>query len=540
MSLGLRVLNGAYRLHLAPAWRRFLRAAHDPRAAQRARLEALLELTRDTAFAQEHRLGRVRTLADWQDAIPVRGYDELAPWIERLVAGEAGVLTREAPRIFERSSGSTQASKLIPYTPAFLSEFGRATGPWLYDLLTRRPALQRGSSYWSISPAGPRGERTPGGTPIGFADDTEYFPRPVRRLLRRLLPVPGEVARAVEIDDCRYASLRYLLADPSLAFVSVWSPSFLSLLLEFARTHADALAHDLERGGLSLPSGARLDLPPLSRAPTQARAAREAFPSSGPLRLERVWPQLSLVSCWADAAAARQVPALRALLPAHVELQPKGLLATEGVISFPLLDHPGGVLALDAHLLELQPSGDPAARPLAPHQVAVGERYVPILSTAGGLFRYRLGDEVEVLGRFARAPLVRFVGRSDGVSDLAGEKLSPGRVGEALARCLRGPAPDLAFLAPRPDAPGYRLYVELPTEQAEALAARLERALREGHHYELCRRLGQLEALEGRGVVEGWRRYEAALVARGVKAGDVKPSSLRRETWWDEVFPRPS
>lgn len=542
----LRALNEGYRLSLRGAWRAYQRAARDPAGAQRARLRALLRETRGTAFAAAHGLSRVKSLRDFQDAVPIRDYEGHAPWIERLKLGEARVLTRSAPRVFEKSSGSTHAAKYIPYTQPFLAEYSAGTGPWLYDLLTRRPALRRGSSYWSISPAGVRDEVTPGGTRVGFEDDTGYFPAPVRKLLRRLLPVPPEVARLPDVPTCRYVTLRYLLADPCLGFVSVWSPSYLSLLLEFARAHAERLAWDVARGTLSPPSGvlrrAFPDLPPADRR--RAEQIRAAFPPRGPLRLELLWPNLSLVSCWADAAAAQQLPALRALLPQEVELQPKGLFATEGALSFPLLDRPGATLIPHGHLLELQPAGEAAARPLALHEAEQGQRYVPLLTTQGGLFRYRLGDVVEVVGCFERTPLVRFVGRADGVSDLAGEKLAPGQVAAAIARAAAetGVAPAFAILAPvrgQGGTPGgYRLYAELKDPVSLArLALALEAALRTGYHYDHCRRLEQLEPVSARRVEGGWSRYEAALVARGVRAGDIKPSALRREPWWDEVFP---
>ncbi|MEZ6184802.1 MAG: GH3 auxin-responsive promoter family protein [Planctomycetota bacterium] len=250
----LRVLNRAYRASLRPAWERFRRAADDPFGAQLKALERVLQGAAGTAFAREHGLDGVRTLRDYQAAVPVRGYDEHAPWIERMLQGEGQVLTREAPTCFERSSGSTSASKYLPYTPALLREFGAATSPWLYDLL-RHQAL-RGSSYWSISTSASSGERTPGGTRIGLADDTEYFPRPIRGLLQYMLPVPSAVSRLPDMDHCRHATLCYLLRDPTLSFVSVWAPSFLTLLLERASRTGDALLRDLEGGRAPAPGRA--------------------------------------------------------------------------------------------------------------------------------------------------------------------------------------------------------------------------------------------------------------------------------------------
>ena len=54
-------------------------------------------------------------------------------------------------------------------------------------------------------------------------------------------------------------------------------------------------------------------------------------------KLQLIWPGLALISCWTDAAAGQFLPQLRELFPA-IEIQPKGLLATEAFVSFPLVE----------------------------------------------------------------------------------------------------------------------------------------------------------------------------------------------------------
>ncbi len=539
----LYAINLAYRTGLRPAWTRFLRAANDPAGAQAALLARLLGSASATAFGRDHGLGRVRTLADYQDAVPVRGYDEHAPWIDRIRAGEPDVLFPGMPKAFEKSSGSTRASKYIPYSAALLDEFSAATGPWLHDTFRRRPALLGGSSYWSISPTAREREVTDGGTRVGFEDDTEYFPPVVRRLLRVLLPVPSAVARLPDLETCRYATLCYLLADPELRFVSVWSPSFLTLLLAAAVEHRDALADDLAAGTITPPTGPIAPglLAPPPAAPRRAAMVRRALGHAPAPDLRRIWPRLTLLSCWTDAAARRFLPGMRRLLPDDLEIQGKGLLATEGVVSFPLVGHRGAVLAVASHVIELAPAGDPDARPVPPHQAEPGGRYVPLLSTGGGLYRYRLGDEVEIIGRFREAPLCRFVGKRDGGSDLAGEKLSTGRVGEVLEAALStvGLEPAFCMLTPRwGEPPRYVLWVEADAPEAslERLAAAVDAGLRAGHHYEICRSIGQLGPIEAARVEDGAGRYERALVAQGMKAGDIKPTPLHAGLFWDEAF----
>lgn len=527
----LRVLNRAYRASLRPAWERFRRAADDPYGAQQRALQRVLASAAGTAFAREHQLEGVRSLSDYQQAVPPRDYDEHAPWIERMLQGEARVLTAEPPHAFERSSGSTSASKYIAYTRGLMAEFGAATSPWLYDLLRHQEL--RGSSYWSLSTSPALHETTPGGTRIGLADDTEYFPRPIRRLLQFMLPVPSAVSRLPDMEHCRHATLCYLLRDPTLSFVSVWAPSFWTLLLERAARSGDALMRDLEGGVIRAPDGGPpLELPPVKTSRARLREIERALADPGPEAWGRLWPRWKLISCWTDANAAFQLPELQASLPPGVTIQGKGLFATEGAVSFPVVGFEGAVLAINSHLLELDPLDGSA--PILASDAEVGRRYAPLLSTAGGLYRYRLGDALEVVGFYRRTPRVRFVGRLDGVSDLAGEKLSPSRVAEALARVAHGHRPRFALVAPRADRRGYRVFVEGPP--AVEFAASLETELRRGHHYDLCRKLHQLEALSGVPVEHGTAVYEAALVARGAKAGEIKPPALHTGDFWDEVF----
>ena len=136
----------------------------------------------------------------------------------------------------------------MPVTRALLDEFHRALAPMLFELLHRRPALRAGPSYWSISPIGRKGGRTAGGIPVGSVEDTAYFPRVLQPLLARVFAVPGEVARLPDVESCRYVTLWFLVAREDLALISVWNPSFLTLLMDALELHGERLAEDLERG----------------------------------------------------------------------------------------------------------------------------------------------------------------------------------------------------------------------------------------------------------------------------------------------------
>lgn len=473
--------NSLWTLANSAAWLRYRRFCRDPRKTQESLLSRFLRRNAQSAYGRRYGYAKLRTVSEFQNAVPVVTYDDLEPWIQRIRHGEPRVLTTEPVRFFEKTSGSAAAAKYIPYTASLLREFRRAVGAWMFDLFTKRPALLAGTQYWSISPLAREWEVTPGGLRVGIDDDTEYLGFLARRALGWALAVPGTVALAENMDECRRATLRHLMRSRRLRFLSMWNPSFLTLLME------------------QLPRGTR----PLD-----------------------VWPQLRLISCWTSGASARFLPELRALFPG-VEIQGKGLLATEGVVLFPEVGRPAPSPAITSHFLEFL--GDDGRARLV-DELEVGRRYRVLITTGGGFARYALGDLVEVV-----APgTIEFVGRADNVSDLCGEKLSEEFVSCALERACQ----DLGYqgfvmLAPewsRP--PRYVLFAEFTA--TAALAKEVERQLRAAVHYDYCRRLGQLAPLEGVHIDRAADRYLEGCLALGQRGGNVKPAYLRRELGWRE------
>lgn len=537
-----RLANAAWALASAPAARAFRAALADPERAQERLLLSLMRANAGTAYGTAHGFGRVRSLREFQERVPLVTWDEVAPWVDRIAAGEPNVLTAEPVRLLEPTGGSSGGTKLIPYTRTLQAQVHAAVAPWITDLFRHLPALLRGPAYWSLSPAIPHA-RTAGGLPVGFEDDGAYLSPLHRHLAHATLATPGDLRHVHDAEAFRYATLRFLLARPDLALASVWNPTFLTLLLRPLRGWSDRLADDLERGSLTPPTplpepvAARLRAD-LQSDPNAARRLRRSVAETldDASLHARLWPRLGLVSAWADAHAAGPARELRALLP-HAAFQPKGLVATEGVVSIPLWGRDGAAPALTSHVIEFVPEG--GGQPRFTHEVEPGGQYSVVLTTGGGLYRYRLGDRVEAVGRVARAPLLRFLGREGPVSDRVGEKLHEQHVADALAtldlpHTFTLVAPDDGAAPTR-----YVLFVEGPAPDpalAEA-ARRLDGALGANVHYAHARRLGQLgpvAAFRVRG--DGARAYLDGCRALGQRLGDVKPTAFHRDGGWVSRF----
>ncbi|MBI1191982.1 MAG: hypothetical protein GC205_02240 [Bacteroidetes bacterium] len=93
------------------------RWSSDPVGSQRKVLGQLLRKGGQTHFGREHRLDQVRDAAGFRQAIPLRDYEQLKPWIERVKSGESDVLWPGKPAYFAKTSGTTSGTKYIPLTP---------------------------------------------------------------------------------------------------------------------------------------------------------------------------------------------------------------------------------------------------------------------------------------------------------------------------------------------------------------------------------------------------------------------------------------
>jgi hypothetical protein len=532
VNLKAAIANSLWSAANLPSYYRFHRALQRPEIAQQGRLQAYLEQNAQTAFGRAHDFNSIRSYEDFTKRVPLMGYEDYEPWIERIRRGEPNVLTREPVTRLVPTSGSTGARKLIPFTAGLQHEFNAAIGPWLIDLLSQSMGIAGGPAYWSITPVMADAGTEISEIPIGFDTDTAYLGGARQRLAAAVMAVPDALRLIKDMEIFRYVTLLCLLRQRELRLISVWHPSFLSLLLDAPPANWEALLADIRDGtckyisSLSPIVRAALNLLPLPRRANELQAI-------GPDKRGMLWPHLKLISCWGDASAQPAAAVLKSLFP-DAMVQPKGLLATEAFVTIPFAgQYP---IAVQSHFFEFIEDTGAIFRA---QELRAGRSYEVVVTTAGGLWRYRLRDLVEVTGFVGRTPSLRFLGRSGNVSDLFGEKLSEGFAGQAIQEMLSGldAKPKFVLLAPDQDEQGcrYTLYVEgrPPGNVAELL----DRSLRRNPHYANCRDLGQLQPIRLFLIADrGYETFVKRETTEGSRLGDVKPALFSRKPGWSTVF----
>lgn len=498
-SLLDRVLAHLAGMHATRMYKRFRRAIDLLHVSQERSLRRALRVTAGSAFAREHKLDRVRSLADLRAAVPLRRYEDYRPWIERVAEGEIGALyqRRQRPLMFATSSGTTASPKLIPVTPDFVDDYRRGWNTFGMKMLADHPeAILR----HILQVTGRMEEqRTASGIPVGAI--TGLLARTQKRIVRRYY-VWREELTALTCPIERYYALMRLAVMKDLAFAITANPATLIRLAQIMDDHRESLVRDVRDGTLSatVVEGASVrEAVGRVVAPDPARAAQleQLINTHSVLRPRDVW-NMSFLACWTGGSLGHYLQRL-ADWWGPLPVRDIGLLASEGRVSLPLDDGtPSGALDVTSGCFEFIPlehAEDDQPETVGPDELEVGQEYAVVLSNPTGLLRYRLDDAVRVTGHVGPTPKIRFLHRVGRVSSVAGEKLTEHQVIEAVrATCATLGLPEFDVLAAPAwsDPPYYRVHHTLREAPSQLPAVLDEQLAAQNDEYAARRRSARL------------------------------------------------
>jgi len=445
---------------------------------------------------------KIDSVTSYQNQVPLTSYEELKPYIKKISEGDKDILFMGEPIAFELTGGSTGGAKLIPYTKESFTDFQRAILPWFVTTIENY-GLSGKNMYLTISPALTREEKSKGGVRIGVHDE-EYLGESLSNF-DELTLMPSWVGDLEDIATWQLCTLYWLIRSKELELISIWSPTFLLMLLDTLDNIESDLLTLLKRGNEISGHELKSDKEALSRLEEYISKKDTAI----------LWPNIKLISCWEDASSKPFFEALKKRFP-HVNFQAKGLISTESVVTIP--DSNGNpTLAIESAFYEfLQEDGEV----LLANKLCVGSSYEVIITTNGGLYRYQSGDVVLCESCSEEKVILRFQGRKGVVSDLVGEKLTEAFVSNSLKVI---DTPSILF----PSTTGYILFVEKNLSQSrEEISEKIEQSLSKNPQYAYARKIGQLKKLEVRNAQALSKSYLEYRTKKGSRMGDIKIPSL--------------
>ena len=88
----------------------------NPLSAQQKTFEFLIQKAKETDFGRDHHFDKIKNYKDFQSLVPVRDYEGLRPYVDKMLAGNSSVLWPGNPLYYAKTSGTTSGAKYIPLT----------------------------------------------------------------------------------------------------------------------------------------------------------------------------------------------------------------------------------------------------------------------------------------------------------------------------------------------------------------------------------------------------------------------------------------
>ncbi|MEN3364697.1 MAG: hypothetical protein V7606_1971 [Burkholderiales bacterium] len=514
--------------------RTIVRAARNPMRLQQALLAQILRENRGTTFGRKHGFIEVTDYPAYTQRVPVGDFETLRPFVDAQIKHGENALTDELPIRYVRTSGTTGKAKDIPLTRSHLAALKRVHQTSVAFQYRACPEAFAGGILAIVSPA--YEGLLSNGLPFGSASGIVAGNTPA--LVREKFVIPPVV---LTISDSRVKYLlilRLALARPDITYAGSANPATMLTLVQFYREYESTLIEDVRKGSFFLED----EVPPQVWEAVRPRlhASLERADQLSRLKAVRMadlWPALRLMVNWTCASAGIAIDALRRELSPHTRILELGYLSSEFRGTITMGRHAGsGLPTFDTHFFEFVERekwdrGEPEFLTL--DRIRKGVEYYIIVTTPSGLYRYFINDLVRVKGHFHRTPLLKFVQKGKGVTNITGEKLYESQVLAAVRAAVAEAGRSARFVMMLADevARSYRLYIEAdagpnpdPVQFAQSVDVKLGELNVEYMAKRESRRLGMLTVAWL--MADTTEKYKQFCVAQGQREGQFKTVAL--------------
>ncbi len=412
------------------ALRHLEKASFDPEAENINLLKRIIKKNKCTEYGKLNNFDKIKSPEDFREYVPINGYEDFAPFIERIKNGEKNVLVSSPVLGFSRTSGSTGVPKYIPATAASLKAYVNYT--WTRALALGAGHLEsQGLKYKSgrgifLSPA--TNETLPDGRIC--SNIAEIGARQYGRFYPYILTVPGRKLFDVHDGDYVYNLYRFALQDEDASFIFSVFYSINVSQVAYLKNNWQIIVDDIEKGSIDesikiKPELRKYLLKRIKPMPERAKYLRAQFEKGFDDTLfKRIWPNMTVISSIGNASFKPSAEYIRSLSK-DIPLDFSIYGASEALVAAcPELESTDMQLLTDSCYYEFIKYGDESETILGVGELEKGEKYEILITSQAGLYRYRLKDVLEVTGFRNKCPLISFVFRKGQMFNIAGEKFS--------------------------------------------------------------------------------------------------------------------
>ncbi len=394
-------------------------------------LKKILSDNKDTEWGRRYGFGEISSPEEYQKRIPIFGYEAYRTYVERLVAGEKNLLSDYDRYCFLQTSGSTDRGKIIPITMEALDRYGN-----VIDRYMELQAEQSGGKRLIISIIQAETGRKVDCDDIRLLSSCYYS-----YLLEKELLDPDTLVGGKELNfypgacDYLYAKLWIAFsAEDIISMESIFLYDFLIFFHYMEENYAKTLS-DMEKGKIpetvDLPADIKERL--MAMDYDKGRLARVRKECEGGFAgiAKRLWTDMKFISGIGSKAFKTEEISIRKYI-GDLDVWHFSYASSECLIAVPAgMNTYDYIIYPRSAYYEFRPV-DKETVISDPTDLKKGAFYELIISTFSGLYRYAMGDIVEVTGFFGDLPIIRFQYRKNLILNIAGEKMDMRTLDQAM------------------------------------------------------------------------------------------------------------
>lgn len=360
----------------------------NPELYQNAILKKILKCNSNTEYGKLHNFQNIKSEEEYKK-VPLVYYNDIYPFVQKMIGGKGGVLTKEKIKWFAKSSGtSTGRSKYIPVSKSYLKK-GHLKCAW-----------DAASFIYNEDPSAKL-----------FADRSLIMGGTIEPL--NLDKMAGDISGII-IHHFPKIGRRFYTPDIKTALMPNWDEKI------------ERIASITSKQNVTLLAG----------VPTWTLVlVNRILEITGKNHISEVWPNLkSFLHGGVGFEPYRDI--FKKLIPSEKVTLREVYNASEGYFAIQNHKNEDGMLLLCDHQIyyEFIPFEDidlESPQCISMSDVDVNRKYALVISNSSGLYRYRIGDVVKVVNKH---PLkIKVVGREKEMINVFGEELAVLNTDKALA-----------------------------------------------------------------------------------------------------------
>ncbi|WP_234122476.1 GH3 auxin-responsive promoter family protein [Clostridium hydrogenum] len=495
----------------------------------------ILKINEKSEFGKKFNFRSIKSVEQYKNQVPLGEYKDYESYILRMVNGEENVLTSDHIKYFGHTSGTTGKQKLIPATKRSrricLKYMAILINKFSYNNFKEQWNYGKGLMIADIVTATYTKDKVP------ICSATSGGMKGIKNVIGYLYTSPIEVMKIKDKEEALYLHLLFALEEEKLLYIG---GTFISSILDLFRVleeRYEELVQDIRNGSINKNLKIDDDIRKLlSRkiSPNRERAIKlqSEFQKGFKGIARRVWKSLAYIATVTGGNFSIYNSSVN-FYTDSIPIYSAAYGCTEAMIGInPYVDKIRYVIVPDTAYYEFIPVDFVGNKTFEISELELGKSYEVAVTNYAGLYRYKIGDVVRVVGFYNNSPEIEFLYRKNQILNMVAEKTNEDQLTTAVKNTIRILKLNLTDYTTAPDisvTPGrYIFYFEfwndIPMSKIKTIEDILDNELRKSNlAYDRARSNRRLQSVKVEVLrANTFSKVKDFLFKKGVSKNQIK------------------